>query len=154
MGYPIGHYHCKLDSKGRLLLPSEFKEQLDTEIEKGFVLRPALFSKSLEFYMMSDWMRIQEKLAGLNQFVNSNVELVRKFNAGARLAKLDAAGRLQIPKNLLDEGGLNKDVVVNSLTVKMEIWDKDAFEKAINSRDEDSYRKLYTEILGDNNFIG
>ena len=42
MSYLVGHYNCKLDAKGRVLVPSEFKEQLGDQVEEGFVLRPGL----------------------------------------------------------------------------------------------------------------
>jgi len=115
------------------------------------VLRPGLFNKCLELYTMSDWMQTQEKLKGLNQFVRSNVELVRKYNAGAKMVKLDGTGRLQIPKDLIEGGGLQKEVVLTSLTVKMELWDKDAYDEEINRIDEDAFEKLATEKLGNIN---
>jgi MraZ protein len=68
MNYPIGEYYCKLDSKGRLLLPSSFKEQLSEVIEEGFALRPSLFGDCLELFGMSDWRAMQEKLGRLNPF--------------------------------------------------------------------------------------
>ena len=46
MSYPIGHFNCKLDAKGRLMLPAEFKEQMGEQAEEGFVLRPSLFDNS------------------------------------------------------------------------------------------------------------
>lgn len=154
MNYPIGQYECKLDSKGRLMMPSDCKEQLGSLADEGFVLRPGLFSKCLEMYTMSDWKRTQEKLGSLNQFNRSNVEFVRKYNAGAKLVKLDANGRLQIPKDLLEKGGLQKEVVLTSLTVKMELWDKDAYNAVIDEMDEATFEQLATEKLGDLNFNG
>lgn len=148
MSYPIGQYQCKLDAKGRLMLPADFKEQLGDLAGEGFVLRPGLFSKCLELYTMSDWVQTQDKLRSLNQFVRSNVELVRKYNAGAKMVKVDGSGRLQIPKNLIDSGGLQKEVVLTSLTVKMELWDKASYEEEINRMDEDAFEKLATEKLG------
>lgn len=148
MSYPIGQYQCKLDAKGRLMLPADFKEQLGDLAGEGFVLRPGLFSKCLELYTMSDWVQTQDKLRSLNQFVRSNVELVRKYNAGAKMVKVDGSGRLQIPKNLIDSGGLQKEVVLTSLTVKMELWDKASYDEEINRMDEDAFEKLATEKLG------
>ncbi|MBU2557654.1 MAG: division/cell wall cluster transcriptional repressor MraZ [Bacteroidetes bacterium] len=148
MSYPIGQYQCKLDAKGRLMLPADFKEQLGDLAGDGFVLRPGLFSKCLELYTMSDWVQTQEKLRSLNQFVRSNVELVRKYNAGAKMVKMDGSGRLQIPKNLITSGGLLKEVVLTSLTVKMELWDKASYETEINRMDEEAFEKLATEKLG------
>ena len=59
MEYPIGEYYCKLDAKGRLLLPSSFKEQLGEAIEEGFVLRQGISVQCLELYSMADWRDIQ-----------------------------------------------------------------------------------------------
>lgn len=151
LSYPIGQYQCKLDAKGRLMLPADCKDQLGDLANGGFVMRPGLFNKCLELYTMSDWMQTQDKLKGLNQFVRSNVELVRKYNAGAKLVKLDGTGRLQIPKNLIEEGGLHKEVILTSLTVKMELWDKDSYNQEINRIDEDAFEKLATEKLGNIN---
>jgi len=148
LNYPIGQYQCKLDAKGRLMLPADFKEQLGDLAGEGFVLRPGLFSKCLELYTMSDWVQTQDKLRSLNQFVRSNVELVRKYNAGAKMVKIDGSGRLQIPKNLIDSGGLQKEVVLTSLTVKMELWDKASYDEEINRMDEDAFERLATEKLG------
>jgi len=130
------------------MLPADFKEQLGDLAGDGFVLRPGLFSKCLELYTMSDWMQTQEKLRSLNQFVRSNVELVRKYNAGAKMVKMDGSGRLQIPKNLIESGSLQKEVVLTSLTVKMELWDKASYEDEINRMDEDAFATLATEKLG------
>jgi MraZ protein len=134
------------------MVPADCKEQLGDLANEGFVLRPGLFSKCLELYTMSDWMRTQDKLRSLNQFVRSNVELVRKYNAGAKLVKLDSTGRLLIPKNLIEDGGLQKELILTSLTVKMELWDADAYQSEIGRIDESEFEKLATEKLGNINF--
>jgi MraZ protein len=135
------------------MVPADCKDQLGDLANDGFVLRPGLFSKCLELYTMSDWMRTQDKLKSLNQFVRSNVELVRKYNAGAKMVRLDSTGRMLIPKNLIDEGGLQKEVILTSLTVKMELWDADAYQTEINRIDENEFEKLATERLGNINFV-
>ena len=146
MSYPVGEISCKLDSKGRLMMPSEFKEQLGEEAEAGFVMRPGLFNKCLDLYTRKDWDEVQAKFhASLNAFDPKDVAVMRKFNAGARFAKLDASGRLQIPKELMDKGYVVKEVVITSATTKMEIWDKTLYEEALNSIDDE----LYLEILKD-----
>ena len=154
MSYPIGSYHCKLDAKGRLMLPADCKDQLGELAEQGFVLRPGLFNKCLELYTMNDWLRNQSKLKSLNQFVKSNVEFIRKYNAGAKQVKLDSTGRLLIPKNLINDGGLNKEVIITSLTANMELWDKDTYLEEVNRFDADEFGKLATEKLGNINDNG
>ncbi len=154
MSYPIGSYHCKLDAKGRLMLPADCKDQLGEIAEQGFVLRPGLFNKCLELYTMNDWLKNQNKLKSLNQFVKSNVEFIRKYNAGAKQVKLDSTGRLLIPKNLISDGGLHKEVILTSLTANMELWDKDTYQEEINRFDADEFGKLATEKLGNINDNG
>jgi len=151
LNYPIGEYQCKLDAKGRLMISADFQEQLGDQLKQGFVIRPGLFSKCIELYTMNDWMATQQKLKGLSQFVKANVDIMRKYNAGARMVKLDASGRLQVPKHLVDEIGLKKDVVINSLPGYMEIWDKDAYRKELDQLDQETLEKMLEEKLGGNN---
>ena len=146
MSYPIGHFNCKLDAKGRLMLPSEFKEQMGEQAEEGFVLRPSLFehSKCLDLFTRKDWDEQQEKLrAKFNIYNEEGLQALRFLNEGVRYAKLDASGRLQIPKDLMDRGGLVKEVVVEALANKMEIWDKDRYQQSVTNID----KKKILEIL-------
>jgi len=119
MNYPIGEYYCKLDAKGRLLLPSGFKEQLGEALNEGFVLRPGLFETCLDVYGMDDWRKLQEKLGRLNPFKKENLVIARRINAGARLVKMDASGRLQIPKDLVEKCGFVKDVVMYNIFLSL-----------------------------------
>jgi len=149
MSYPVGHFTCKLDSKGRLMLPSEFKEQLGSQVEEGFVLRPGLHVACLELYTRKDWDEVQGQLrAAFSQFQAKQEAVLRKYNAGARFAKLDASGRLQIPKDLIEKGFLVKDIIITSVTTKMEIWDKDLYEQSINNDlDDEEFFKLLSENI-------
>ena len=146
MSYPIGHFSCKLDSKGRLMLPAEFKEQMGEQAEEGFVLRPSLFdnSKCLDLFTRRDWDDAQNKLrSAFSIYDEEEVATLRYLNSGVRFAKLDANGRLQIPKDLMDKGGLVKEVVVEALANKMEIWDKERYEQSVATID----KKKILEIL-------
>ena len=122
MSYPIGHFNCKLDSKGRLMLPAEFREQMGEQAEEGFVLRPSLFDDStcLDLFTRKDWDDQQERLrAAIKLYDEEGIKTLRFLNEGVRFVKLDASGRLQIPKELMDKGGLLKEVVVEALANKM-----------------------------------
>ena len=146
MSYPIGHFNCKLDAKGRLMLPAEFKEQMGEQAEEGFVLRPSLFDHSLflDLYTRKDWDEQQEKLrAKFNVYNEEGIKVLRFLNEGVRFVKLDANGRLQIPKDLMERGGLTKEVVVEALANKMEIWDKARYEQSVSAVD----KKKILEIL-------
>ena len=146
MSYPIGHFNCKLDAKGRLMLPAEFKEQMGEQAEEGFVLRPSLFDNStcLDLFTRRDWDEQQEKLRKeFSIYDEEGINALRYLNQGVRYAKLDSNGRLQIPKDLMESGGLTKEVVVEALANKMEIWDKDRYTQSVAAVD----KKKILEIL-------
>ncbi len=152
MDYPIGEYYCKLDAKGRLLLPSSFKEQLGDALASGFVLRPGLFETCLDVYGRDDWRKLQEKLGKLNPFKKENQMMTRRINAGARLVEMDGSGRLQIPKDLVEKCGLVKEVVITSLPDKMQIWGKEQMEQSNAQMTDEEFADLLEDRLGNFDF--
>lgn len=148
MNYPIGEYACKLDAKGRLLLPSSFKEQLGSALEEGFVLRPGLYEQCLDMFGMDDWRRLQDRLGRMNSFRKETLIIQRRINAGARLVKVDGSGRLQIPKDLLGKCGMVKDVVISSLTDRMQIWGQEQLDKSNAEVSDDDFMRMLDENLG------
>lgn len=148
MSYLVGHYNCKLDAKGRVLVPSEFKEQLGSQVEEGFVLRPGLHAHCLELYTKQDWNEVQDQLrAKFSQFNKKQEAAMRRYDAGSRFVKLDASGRLLITKDLIEKASLVKDIVITSVTTKMEIWDKDLYEQSIN---DDLSDEEFFDLLSEN----
>ena len=73
--------------------------------------------------------------------------VLRKYNAGARFVRLDGSGRLQIPKDLIEKGALVKDLVITSVTTKMEIWDKGLYEQSIDELDDEEFFNLLGENI-------
>ncbi|MBR6439618.1 MAG: division/cell wall cluster transcriptional repressor MraZ [Bacteroidales bacterium] len=152
MDYPIGEYYCKLDAKGRLLLPSSFKEQLGEALGEGFVLRPGLFETCLDVYGRDDWRKLQEKLGKLNPFKKENQMMMRRINAGARLVEMDGSGRLQIPKDLVEKCGLIKEVVITSLPDRMQIWGKEQMEQSNAQMTDEEFSQMLEDRLGNIDF--
>ncbi len=133
MSNPTGTFTCKLDSKGRLMLPADFREQLGNQTEEDFILRPGLHGTYLELYTISDWNRRREILMQVNTFDRRKLDIMRKYLDGVKRVKLDANGRLQIPKELLERSGLSKDIVIDSMFTNMEIWDKKMYDERVNA---------------------
>ena len=95
----IGEYECKVDAKGRLLVPSGLRKQFSAAAEgKLFVKRG--IENCLELYQKHDWEAVSEKVSSLNQFVKKNRVFARKFISGATQLELDSVGRINLPKNL------------------------------------------------------
>ncbi len=148
MNYLIGTYECKIDIKGRLLIPSAFKKQLAAVIPKGFVLKRAVFQNCLELYPLEQWEELIKKVNSLNRFKKKNNDFIRRFTAGVKFIELDSNGRLLIPRDLIEFSNINRDVTLSTSVNIIEIWDKSSYEKAIaDSRDD--FAKLAEEVMGE-----
>jgi MraZ protein len=143
----IGTYECKLDAKGRLMMPSALKKQLSASLQDGFVLKRSVFQPCLELYPMSEWNLVMSKVNKLNKFVKKNNDFIRRFTAGVKVVEIDNLGRLLIPKDLVVFGQLKKDIVVSSAINILEIWDKDSYEKAIDDSVVD-FADLAEQVMG------
>jgi len=143
----IGTYECKVDAKGRLMLPAAIKKQLLSMLQNGFVLKRAVFQPCLELYPMSEWEVLMQKVNKLNRFKKKNNDFIRRFTAGLKQVEVDAAGRLLIPKDLVAFSGITKDIVVASAINIIEIWDKDKYEQAIDDATGD-FADLAEEVMG------
>ncbi len=112
-----------MDSKGRVIIPSKFREGLGEKfiVTKG--LDNCLFA-----YSMEEWKSIETKLRNL-PFTDKNVRVfVRFFFSGATECEVDKQGRILLPLNLREYGGLEKDLYVIGVSSRVEIWDKGRWE--------------------------
>lgn len=144
----IGTHECKVDVKGRFLFPVTFKSQLTEELEKGFIIKRSIFRHCLELYPRSEWDIESAKINKLNRFRKKNVDFIRKFMAGVRITELDGTGRLLIPRELFKYGGIQKEIVLASVGNRIEIWDKEEYEKAVDY-DPEELADLAEEVMGD-----
>lgn len=151
----IGTYECKVDIKGRLMIPAPLKKQLTQCLQDGFVLKRSVFQPCLELYPMNEWSLMMAKVNQLNRFNKKNNDFIRRFTAGVKVVEIDNLGRLLIPKDLVDFASIDKDIVLSSAVNIIELWDKDLYEKAINDTADD-FSDLAEEVMGqfDNNNHG
>ncbi len=145
----IGTYECKVDAKGRLMLPTSLKKQLGS-LEEGFVLKRSVFQPCLELFPMSEWNKMMLKINKLNRFIKKNNDFIRRFTAGVKMVDIDTTGRLLIPKDLVVFATIEKDIVLNSAINIIEIWDKDKYENAIENATDD-FADLAEEVMGNLN---
>ena len=143
----IGTYECKMDAKGRLMMPTAFKKQLSTVLQDGFVVKRSVFQSCLEVYPMQEWNLVMAKINKLNRFVKKNNDFIRRFTAGVKIVEVDATGRMLIPKDLCQFAELSKDVVLSSAVSIIEIWDKEKYEKVIDDSVVD-FADLAEEVMG------
>lgn len=149
----IGTYECKVDTKGRLMVPSALKKQLSPVLEEGFVLKRSVFQPCLELYPMKEWNNLMLKINALNRFKKKNNDFIRRFTAGVKTVEVDANGRLLIPKDLVGFAHIDKEIVLSSAINIIEIWDKDKYENAIDAAADD-FADLAEEVMGNDDFDG
>ena len=148
MNYLIGTYECKIDVKGRLLIPIALKKQIADSISQGFVLKRAVFQQCLELYPLQQWKDLISKVNKLNRFKKKNNDFIRRFTAGLKFIELDNTGRLLIPKELTEFANLKREIVLSSSVNIIEIWDKSKYEKTIDDSKSD-FAQLAEEVMGD-----
>ncbi len=146
----IGMYECKIDAKGRLMLPAGLKKQLAAEIQEGFVLKRSVFNSCLELHTMNEWNDLMTEVNKLNRFMKKNNDFIRMFTAGVRMVDADSTSRLQIPKDLINFAGIKKQLVLASVGNIIEIWDKEKYENTVNDSSID-FGSLAEEVMGSNN---
>lgn len=147
MNHLIGTYECKVDTKGRLMLPSALKKQMMSILEDGFVLKRSVFQPCLELYPMKEWENLMNKMNGLNRFNKKNNDFIRKFSAGVKMLDIDGNGRLLIPKDLVGFADIKKEIVLSSAINIVEIWDKNKYEQAIS--EDGDFADLAETVMGD-----
>ena len=150
MNYLIGTYECKIDVKGRVLIPSSLKKQLSSVLSKGFVLKRAVFQNCLELYPINEWEELIKRVNSLNRFKKKNNDFIRRFTAGVKFIEVDNNNRILIPRDLIEFSNIKRDIVFSSYVNFIEIWEKDKNEHAIVDSRED-FAKLAEELMGDDN---
>ena len=129
----MGEYNHTIDAKGRLIIPSKFRELLGEE----FVLTKGL-DGCLSIYPMDEWKAFEEKLRAL-PLTNKNARtFTRFFVAGATNCELDKQGRSLGPQTLREFAGLEKDVVLTGNLNRIEVWSKEKWSENCDYDDMDS----------------
>ena len=142
----LGEYEATLDPKGRFLLPAGIKKQLPEDEGSHLVINRG-FEKCLTIYPMSSWTPLFERISKLNDFDPKVREFRRFFLNGAIATDLDSAGRMLIPKNLMEHAGLEKDIVLVSAVNKIEIWSKTTYQQLFDTLSPDAFSDLAAQVM-------
>ena len=142
-----GDFQIKIDPKGRFTFPSAFLEQLKDKALRTFVVKKDLYEKCLTVYTRESWhVKVDAVKSRLNPFNRQHNAFLREFFKDTAEVELDSNNRLLVPKRLVDETGLLKDICVIGLGDKIEVWSADAFEKSRLS--QESFAAMAEEFLG------
>jgi MraZ protein len=142
----LGEYEATLDSKGRFLLPAGVKRQLPESENMRFVINRG-FETCLSLYPLQSWQPLFDQISALNDFDPKVRGFRRYFLNGAIEIEPDSAGRILIPQNLKDYAGLAKDIVLVSAVNKIEIWDKEKYQKFFESYSPEDFSSLAQSVM-------
>lgn len=114
-----------LDPKGRLNIPSRFREVLRDMYTESLVVTN--WQKSLKAYPVSEWKKVEDKLINQAPGLPGFSDFVRYVISGVVECPLDKQGRILLPGNMRTEFGIGSEVVLNGMLDHFEIWDKGAW---------------------------
>ena len=127
----MGEYIHSIDAKGRIIIPSKFREALGDE----FVVTQGL-DGCLFVYPNDEWMNFVNQLKTLPGSKEAR-QLQRYFMAGAASCEVDKQGRILIPTKLREQAALEKDIVFVGVLSKIEIWSKERWDSNNNYENMD-----------------
>ena len=122
------------------------EKQLPEAVSEGLVINRG-FEKHLVIYTRKEWDKIVDDLSKLNSYEKKTREFIRYFTRGASELMLDSAGRVLLPKSLLEYAGIGADVVLACQFNKIEVWAKDAYDSQLDDEPE-NFANLAEEVMG------
>ncbi|MDP4152659.1 MAG: division/cell wall cluster transcriptional repressor MraZ [Bacillota bacterium] len=135
----LGQYQHNIDTKGRLIIPGKFREDLG----ESFIVTRGV-DNSLFVYPMKEWLLLDEKIRALP--LSTGRDLQRFFFSNAEEVSPDAQGRILIPVTLRKYAHLNREVVVIGASSRVEIWDKTTWDKNADNLTSEAILDAMTEL--------
>jgi MraZ protein len=141
-----GNHPTRVDEKGRLKVPAEFKRLIDEKYGTQFYIT-SLDGKVAQVYPFEEWQRIEEKLAKLSNFNPAKKKFLNRTNYYGQLVEIDGQGRLLVPAILRESAAIKGEVaVVGNLTYlevqTIEAYRKDIEENPFTAEDEKTLDEL------------
>src|SRR5260221_7244303 len=125
-----GNHPTRVDEKGRLKVPAEFKRLIDEKYGAQFYIT-SLDGKVAQVYPFEEWQRIEEKLARLSNFNPTKKKFLNRTNYYGQQVEIDGQGRLLIPALLRDSAGIKGEVAVGGNFTYLAVQSLEGFNKGI-----------------------
>lgn len=142
-----GEYECKLDAKGRLVLPARIKVRLPESSGNQVVVMQGM-EPCLVVYSSVEYKKIYSRIASLNEFNPEFRQLQRNFFRRVAEIDLDSAGRLLLPKPMIKYASLEKEVVLVGMGNRVEIWNTGKYEEYLIN-DNNKFSELAQKHLNE-----
>ncbi len=139
-----GRFEHTIDSKGRLSIPSKFREVLTERYDTRLVVTS--FDGCLIVYPHAEWRVLEERIAGLPEFKKDTRAFLRFFYSSAADCPIDKPGRILIPQVLRDFAKLEKEIVLVGAFKQFEIWSKPLWDAAEASASSDDIGNMLERL--------
>jgi MraZ protein len=139
-----GRFEHTIDGKGRLSIPSKFREILSARGENELILTD--FDSCLTAYPRDEWRGLEEKMKNLSMIQKDVRNFLRLFYSSATEAPLDPQGRILIPPQMRERAKLDREVVLLGLLNKIEIWDKKSWQEFI-ANSTDTFEEVASKLV-------
>jgi len=146
MSFFTSEYTCKLDAKGRLVLPARFKAALP-EVSGNQLVIGHGFDPCLVLYPTVEFKKIEARISSLSEFDPENRRLQRAFFNSHTEVELDGTGRFLIPKKALAYAQLEKEAILIGIGKKVEVWSPALYAQYMTDS-PDEYSELVQKKLG------
>lgn len=135
----IGSYQHTLDPKGRLIVPSKFRNDLG----ESFIVTKGM-DGCLDVYPNDEWLIFVNKLKALPTSKEKNREILRFFYSGATECEIDKQGRILLPQHLREYAKIEKELMLVGQMNKVEIWEKSILDN--KQKDVDDIKALAEDL--------
>ena len=123
-----GNHPTRVDEKGRLKLPAEFKRRVDEIYGTQFYIT-SKDGREAEIYPLKEWEKIEQKLAAIPDMTPAKRKFLDRVSYYGQMAEMDAQGRVLVPQILRDAAKVNGDVVVFGMQTYLKVTNRDEFVK-------------------------
>ena len=137
----MGEFTCKIDEKGRFMLPAKFREILQ---EDEFVITRGL-DNSIDLFPSNEWVNIENELRKLKRTDSKHRAYQRFVLSAATKLTVDKQGRVNLLNSLVEHAKINKNIIVTGMVDKIEIWSEEVWKEYIN-KTESSIEEIVEEI--------
>jgi MraZ protein len=140
-----GNHPTRVDDKGRLKVPAEFKRVIDEKYAQRFYIT-SLDGIVAQVYPFEEWERIEQKLAALSTFNPTKKKFLNRTNYYGQVVEMDGQGRLLVPQTLRETAQIRGEVAVLGMLNHLEVRNLEVFRKEI---DEQAFTDEDTKTLDD-----
>lgn len=137
----MGEYKHNIDSKGRLIVPAKFRDNLGDSFIVTRGLDGCLFG-----YPLQAWQELEEKLKKLPLAKKEARQFTRFFYSGAVECTLDKQGRINLPQTLMEHAGLLKTCYIIGVSERIEIWSQERWDN-VTDEAEASFEDLAEDMI-------